>query len=111
MVRSPIVKSTLDAGELLQEIGHDGCHELNDVGGGVDPQRTARRRLKSAGDVVGLFEIGEYLGAAIVIGLADFGEADLACGAVEKPRAEPLFQCLDVVAHHRRRHVEAPAGR
>ena len=68
--------------------------------------RAARRRLQGAGDVVGLFQIGQDLDAAVVIGLADFGGADLACGAVEQPRAQPLFQRLNMIAHHGGRHVE-----
>ncbi len=65
---------------------------------------------KRAGDVVGLFDVGEDLDRAVVIGLADLGDADLARGAVEQPRAEPVLQRLDVVAHHGRRHVELAGG-
>jgi hypothetical protein len=67
------------------------------MGGRVDSQRTAWRRLQGAGDVIGLFDIGEDLDAAVVIGPADFGEADLARGALKQPRPEPVFERLDVV--------------
>jgi hypothetical protein len=71
----------------------------------------ARRRLQGAGEFVGLFEIRKDLRAAIVIGVADFRETDLAGRAMEKPRAKPVLQRLNVVAHHRRRHFEPAAGR
>src|SRR5260370_19423992 len=77
--------------------------------GGITAQRAARRRLQGTGDVVGLLEVGKDLDAPIVIGLADFGDADLPGGAVEKPRTEPVFQRLDMVAYHRGRHVETAA--
>ena len=93
-----------------EKFGDDGRNVLHDMGGGIDAQRAARRRLLGAGDVVGLFDVGKDLNAAVVIGLADLGEADLARGALKQPRAEPVFERLDMVAHHRRRHVEPAAG-
>ncbi|GAA0006155.1 hypothetical protein BRDID11002_61590 [Bradyrhizobium diazoefficiens] len=45
--------------------------------GDVDAQRAAGHRLQFARDIVGLFDIGEDLDAAVVIGLADLGEVDL----------------------------------
>ena len=44
----------------------------------------------------------------LVVGLADIGEADLAGRAVQKPRAEPVFQRLDMARHHRDGHVQPP---
>jgi hypothetical protein len=99
----------LDIGIGRQKSGNHRRDERNDMRGGIDAQRAARRRLQGAGDVVGLLEVGKDLDAAIVIGLADFGDADLPGGAVEKPRAEPILQRLDMVAYHRGRHVEAAA--
>jgi hypothetical protein len=55
-------------------------------------------------------DIGQDLRAAIVISLADLGQTDLSRGAMEQPRAEPLLQRLDVIAHHGGRHVEAAGG-
>jgi hypothetical protein len=49
-----------------------------------------------------VFEFGKDLRAAIVIGLADFGQADFPRRAVEQPRAEPILERLHVVADHRR---------
>jgi hypothetical protein len=100
----------LDLGVGVEEFGDYRRDELNDMGGGVDPQCSARRRLQRAGDVIGLLDIGENLNAAVVIDPPDFGEADLPRGALEQPCTEPVFECLDVIAHHRRRHVE-PATR
>jgi len=66
----------------------------------------------SAGDIIRLLEVGKNLRGALVIGSADFGQADLSRRAVEQPRPEPLFQSLDVIAHHGGRHVElAPRSR
>src|SRR5207248_7766566 len=83
---------------------------LNDMRSRIDAQRAARRRLQGASNVVGLLEVGKDLDAAVVIAFADFGEADLSCRAIEQPRAEPVFERLDMVTHHRRRHVEATSG-
>ncbi|GCC47396.1 hypothetical protein chiPu_0031598, partial [Chiloscyllium punctatum] len=94
-----------------QELDDRGRQELRQMGVGVDAQRAARHRLQCAGDVVGLLDVGEDMDAAVVIGLADLGEADLARGAVEQSGTEAIFQRLHVVAHHCRGHVELAAGR
>ena len=109
-VRSPMVRSTFTSGYVARNSATTGAMNVHDVGRGVDAQRAARRRLQGAGDVVGLLDVGEDLDAAVVVGPADLGEADLSRGAVEQPRAEPVFQRLDMVAHHGRRHVEPAAG-
>jgi hypothetical protein len=101
----------LGVGVGRQEFGGYRCDKRDDMGGRVDAKRTARCGLQGAGEFVGQFEIRKDLRAAIVIGLADFRETDLAGRAMEKPRAKPVLQRLDVVAHHRRRHFEPAAGR
>ncbi len=70
MVRSPIAQIDLDLGIGGQEFGDHRRDELDDVSGGVDAQRAARRRLQGARDVIGLFEVGKDLDGAVVIGLA-----------------------------------------
>ena len=57
-----------------------------------------------------LLDIAQDLNAAVIIGLADFGQADPSRGAIEQPCAEPVFERLNVVAHHRCRHVELARG-
>ena len=101
----------LHVGIGREEFSHHRPDELHNMGRGINPQRAARRRLQGAGDVVGLLDIGKDLDGAVVIGPAHLGQADLPRGAVEQPRAEPVLQRLDMVAHHRRRHVEPASGR
>src|SRR5437762_2965944 len=74
-------------------------------------QAAARCRLQRLRDVVGVIELFENLEAAVVIGLADFGQADLPRGAVEKARAEPLFESMDVSRRGAWRYPEPAACR
>src|SRR5271169_5532336 len=64
----------LDVGIGREKFGNRRRNERDHMCSGVDTQCSAWRRLQGAGDVVGLFEIREYLRAAIVIGLADLGQ-------------------------------------
>ena len=75
-----------------------------------ESQRAARGRLQCAGDAVGLFDAGEDLARTLVIGLADLSEADSSRCAVEEPHAEPVLKRLNMVAHHRDRHVRRRAA-
>jgi len=94
-----------------EEFGDDGGEETDDVGTGVEAQRAARGGLQRTGDAVGVVELGQDLRRAVEIGMADFGEAHLAGGAVQQAHAKPVLERLDVVAHHRRGQVQAAGGR
>ncbi len=80
------------------------------MAGCVHPQRSAGRRLHLTGDVISIFESSENFNTAMVVGLSNLGQAYFARRAIEQPCAQSLFQCLDVIAHLSRRHVEPSAG-
>src|SRR5256885_719680 len=67
---------------------------------GVDTQVPARSRLQVACGPLGLLEIGQEPRTALVVGAPDFREADLARGAVQQTRTEPVLECLDMLADH-----------
>ena len=104
------VQIDLDVGIGFEELRDDRRDKRNDVGPGIDPQRAARRRLQRAGNIVGLLDIGQNLRGAIVIGPADFGQADLARGAIEKTHAKFLLQLLHMLADHARRDIKPRRG-
>ncbi len=89
---------------------YDRSDEAHDMAAAIEPQRAARRRMQRLGDPVGILQLAEDLHAAFVIGLADLGQPDLARRPVQQPRAEPVFERLDMVADHGHRHVQPRAA-
>ena len=74
-------------------------------------QLAARRRLQIARSAFGFIEIGENAQATFIIILPDLGGADAAGRSIEQPYAEPLFKCLNVLAHHGGRHAKVTGRR
>ena len=60
--------------------------------------------------MLGLLEIGEEPRTALVIRAADFRETDLARGAVQQTRPEPVLECFDMLADHASGEVQARRG-
>ena len=95
----------LDFGISRKEFANE-AHERYDVSHAIDAQRSPWRRLQRRRNIIRFFEISKDLRGAVAIGFADLGEADLARGPVQKPDTETILERLDVIAHHRLRHVE-----
>src|SRR5258708_40260595 len=75
----------------------------------VDAQQTVRRRLQGTRFLLGVIEIGEDPGRALIEDPPDFGWADPPGSTVEEPPAEPLLERQDMLAHQRRRPAGMPA--
>src|SRR6266403_6218760 len=67
---------------------------------GIDAQLPARSRVRVAYGLLGFLEIGQQPRAALVIGAARLGEADLARRAVQQPRSQPFLEFLHMLADH-----------
>ncbi|MCY1373830.1 hypothetical protein D9M69_611270 [compost metagenome] len=55
-------------------------------------------------------EAGDHVGALLVEGLADLGQAHMAGAAVEQRRVDELLQLLDAVGDHRAGHAQLLRG-
>src|SRR5260370_1084666 len=73
-------------------------------------QLSARSRVHVAYGLLGFLEIGQQPRAALVIGAASLGEADLARRAVQQPCSQPLLQFLHMLANHAGGHAEPRRG-
>ena len=91
----------------LEKLGDDRSKESRDVRIGEDAQRAPWFRLQGARGMVGFVQIGKDPAASVVVGFANFRQADLARRAIEEPCTEVFFERLDMAADHRCRHVEA----
>lgn len=72
------------------EFGNDRRQETHDAHAGMKAQRALRRRLQSPCDLVRLLKLGEDVQGTLVVVLPDLGQANLSCGAIEKPHAQPI---------------------
>src|SRR3954452_4610788 len=69
-------------------------------------QETPRPDIRVSSLPLGLLEVGENMQTALVIALADFRGVDAACGSVQQPDPNSLFESLNVLAHHCGGHAE-----
>jgi hypothetical protein len=65
----------------------------------VDPQHAARLVVQARHPRLGLLHKRQDIGAAFIVGAPRLGRAHPPCGAVQQPRAQPMFQF-----HHRLAH-------
>ncbi|KAF1853455.1 hypothetical protein Lal_00013812 [Lupinus albus] len=101
----------LDGRVALQELRHRrGQMHDAEADRCVQPQPATRGGMQVGDRLLRLLQIGEDSGAALVIGLAHLGQAELAGGAVQEPRAEPVLQLADAAGDHRLRQVEPVGG-
>ena len=63
----------------------------------MEAQPPPRSRLQGAGCAVGFVEVGQNVGGAFVVRAADLRQAHLARGAIQEPRAQSIFQVMNVV--------------
>lgn len=75
----------------------------------IDPLAAARCRL-GAGAALGFVEVGQDAHAAPVERAASGRELELPGGAVDRPRAQALFQARDQLADGRGRHAAGACG-
>jgi hypothetical protein len=90
-----------------QKLHHHRRQEARQRGVRMKPQNALRLRLLRAGQQVSLLQFRQDRAQAIVIRLANLGQADLAGGTVQQPGAEALLQGLDVVADRGDGHIQA----
>jgi hypothetical protein len=91
---------------VAQIRGHDRRDEPPEGGMAMNAQPPARSRLQGAGCTVRFVDLGQKVGGACEVLSADLGQADLARGAVQEPRAQSILKLLNVTADHRPRDVE-----
>ena len=71
-----------------------------------DPQRPARRRGETRNRLLGLVQCGEDRFGMRVEGRPFLGQRQAAGGAMEQPRAQPVFEMRHLLADGGRRHPE-----
>src|SRR6185312_5332692 len=96
----------LDVWIKRSELGNDRRQQDRHRERHVEVQRAARLRLHGLNRAVRLVHVGKNLHAALVVGSADFGQADLARAAIEKTHAEPVFKILYLRRHRTGRNAE-----
>ncbi|MNN55508.1 hypothetical protein D3C81_1703870 [compost metagenome] len=97
--------------EFAQERGHERHQAVRTEGyRRADPELTARRVIHDLRQRISGLCLSDDVLAALVVGLAQFGQALPARGAIEQPRTQPLFKGGHVFGNHLRRHVEALRG-
>ena len=85
-----------DVGVAREETGQPRHHEIPRQRALRVHSQQALGRLVQEG-AVGFLQVGQQAHAAPVVDLAVVGQADLARGALQQPRAQALFQALDQV--------------
>ena len=76
----------------------------------VHPQPAARLHGRSPGQGLGFGDLVEDRAAALVQGLAAFGQRQPARGAVQQPRAQVRFELADVAGHVGRGRAQRIGG-
>ncbi len=93
------------------ELGDHGRKQWRNGDRRIEAQRTARGPLQSLGNLIGILYVRQNLQAALVVGMADFGQAHTPGAAVEEPDTEPLLERLNVGRDHAWRHAQRPRRR